>query len=1074
MRLLSSKIFVCFTLLAGTLLITGCTKKARATRALENATRYFTAGQYDAAEVEYRNVLTLSPMDATAITQLGIIYHNEGRVSLALPYLLKSREQSPDNLEVRIKLGRTFMQLARASDAKAEASYVLKTDPSNEDAPILLAETSQRADEIKDARQRLAALPPATRDAAPALVALAILDLRENKPKTAVETLQRARTSGPKFAPVYLATGLARWSQNDLAGAETEFLAASKLMPPRSPSVLQPALFFLRTGKLNVARSLAEAITKATPDYLPAWLILAELALLEKKFPEAEAFVEKILARESNHPEAMLFKSRLKLAKNEPAQAIAELQKMVKVYPNAPVAHYQLGVAYLAAGDTTQAAVSFNQALILAPGMVDANLALAGVNISKGDFRSGVLALRPIVQQRPDMIRAHFLLADAYRGLGSWNEALAIYANLQKNSLNNPQLFLLSGMVLVQQKKPVEARKAFDQALRLLPDFPPAVEQLVGLDIDEKQFAAAHQRLDEYIAKTPKAAALQLLKAKVYNAEKNLTAAEAALIKAIELQPDSTIAYALLARLYLERGDSAKALKRLEELAAKSPNDPATRMMLGTLYEQQKDFSSARGHYEKMMETNPKSGPALNNLAYLYSEVFHLGQKALEFAQRAKEQMPHEPRISDTLGWVLYKRGDFARSLPLFFDASSKLPDDPTVQYHFGMALYMSGEEQGAKSALQTALNLKLPPPDSEQAKQKLALLEIDPVSASGDSLQTLEKASATRADPVALTRLGAIHERAGALDKARVAYEAAMQASPNNVAAGIRLVGVYASQNERAKAMTLAKATRKLAPDDPDTAHALGRVALAAGDSPWAFSLLQEARRKLSDNPEVLFDFAEASFSMGQVAAAEEALRDLLKLDGAPRLGEARQFLALSQAGSNPKDAPLTTKLTVDTVLKQKPNWLPALVASAALAERTQAVESTIQDYERILRMAPEFSPARRRLALLYSSNSLNDKRTLELGIKARETFPTDPDLARAVGMAAYRLRDFSRAASLLQEAANQRAQDADVHFYLGMARYELKQTGQAKQSLEHALSLNRLNPEATGQAQKALAALK
>jgi len=61
-----------------------------------------------------------------------------------------------------------------------------------------------------------------------------------------------------------------------------------------------------------------------------------------------------------------------------------------------------------------------------------------------------------------------------------------------------------------------------------------------------------------------------------------------------------------------------------------------------------------------------------------------------------------------------------------------------------------------------------------------------------------------------------------------------------------------------------------KLAPDDPEVAHTLGRLAFGAGDYTWAFSLLQESAHKQPDNSDVLFDLAKAAYSKGQVATAE------------------------------------------------------------------------------------------------------------------------------------------------------------------------------------------------------------
>jgi uncharacterized protein HemY len=82
---------------------------------------------------------------------------------------------------------------------------------------------------------------------------------------------------------------------------------------------------------------------------------------------------------------------------------------------------------------------------------------------------------------------------------------------------------------------------------------------------------------------------------------------------------------------------------------------------------------------------NPRLVVAANNLAWIYSEHGGDPEKALQLAQTAKQEAPEDPRVSDTLGWILYKRGVYQRALALLKDSASKLPDNPQVQYHLGM-----------------------------------------------------------------------------------------------------------------------------------------------------------------------------------------------------------------------------------------------------------------------------------------------------------------------------------------------------------------------------------------------------
>src|SRR5215469_18903040 len=77
----------------------GCSAKVKKSHYLESANRWFDAGQFDKAEIEYLNVLHTDPLDAEAIGKLGIIYYNEGRFQKAAPFLLKGSQLATNNLE---------------------------------------------------------------------------------------------------------------------------------------------------------------------------------------------------------------------------------------------------------------------------------------------------------------------------------------------------------------------------------------------------------------------------------------------------------------------------------------------------------------------------------------------------------------------------------------------------------------------------------------------------------------------------------------------------------------------------------------------------------------------------------------------------------------------------------------------------------------------------------------------------------------------------------------------------------------------------------------------------------------
>ena len=97
---------------------------------------------------------------------------------------------------------------------------------------------------------------------------------------------------------------------------------------------------------------------------------------------------------------------------------------------------------------------------------------------------------------------------------------------------------------------------------------------------------------------------------------------------------------------------------------------------------------------------------------------------ALTMAQKAKEQFPDSPNISDTLGWIYYKKNIPGRAVTYLKEAAEKLPENPTIRYHLGMAYYKSGNRSMAQKELTQALNMGVVFPEADKARAALKELK--------------------------------------------------------------------------------------------------------------------------------------------------------------------------------------------------------------------------------------------------------------------------------------------------------------------------------------------------------------
>ena len=1051
---------------------TGCTAKLRAAYHQKRADQYYAAGQSDQAEIEYKNVLKHAPQNAQAWARLGLIYFDEGRIWGAGPFLNRALQLDTNNLEVRLKLGVIYLDSGKAKEARDAASFVLDEDPRNAEAPILLADASASTNEINETRLRLQKMA-ATGDTAPLEVALGTLSFRQRDLITTETCFQKAAKIDPKFSDAYSALGNLYLAKQDLKQAEQAFKTAMELEPSRPEKTLLFANFKILTGDTDTGKNLLQAMVKKTPGYLPAWIALAELAGAQKDYAGGVILLGNVLSRDPRNLEALLLKARFEMELGDNAQALKDLEGMARNFPNLPVVYYQLAQAQVAIHQFDKATSNLNQALKLNPRYDDAMMLLAGIQVYNKNYEPAIASLHQLIRQPSQSLSAGFLLAKAYGEQGRLDNAIQIYRALEKNFPTNSQIPLLIGTVLVNQKKYTEARVEFEQARKLAPDSLPALEQLVDLDLMEKQYDTAQQRVQELIGQYPKAVPLHVLLADVLIARGDTNQAEITLKETIAMAPDALPVYLKLAQFYANVNENEKALVELSAILAKKPDYVDALMLMGMTYSAVKDYDRARDAYEKLLAVTPDNVTALNNLACLYAQ--NLGQldKGYQLARHALDLDPTNSSIADTLGWILYQQGQYSSALSLLRDSAAKMGNQPDVQYHLGMTYYMTGDEANARMALQHARQFNQTFTGLDECNDCLAVLAVDPDTAGPDAHAMLEKRVARQPkDSIAQLRLAAIYQREGTQDKAIAAYEAALQVNPQNVAALINLAGLYATQDLQ-KAFNLAKTAYKLAPNDQLVTHVLGRLAFQTGDYAWSLNLLQLTARNQPQDPEVLYDLGWAFYSIGRVSEAVSSMQNALQ-NGTDfsHADAARRFLAITDLAAKPAQA-LAAQPQVEDILKSSPDYVPALMVRAIIAENKSDPALAGQTYEAVLNHYPDFTPAQKQLVLLYARDPKNDTKTYPLAVKARQASPGDPEIAKALGLLVFRRGDYSRAESLLEESSRQLNHDAELMYYLGMTKYQLKHRAQCKDALQKALDLNLSGAEAV-QAKQILAELK
>lgn len=705
--------------------VVGCSRspEAKKARALERGAQYFERQQYREAIIEYRNALRIDPSNAKALQHLALAHFELGELGQAFPFLLKAKERDPDNLAVRVKLGAIDILRRKPDEAKAEAEFVLEKQPDHFDALLLLAGAADSESEVAATLKRLEGTRATYGDRARFHIAMGTLYLRRQDVAKAEAAFREGAAREPKSVEAHSALGNLHIMKRDMAAAEQEYKIAADLAPADSVARMKLADLYLLLRRPEEAKQVLRQMVEKAPEALPAWRRLAEIAFLERKYDESLKALEPVFKKNPSDLEGRLLRGRVHLAKRETTEAIQEFQQVLKLEPRLAQARHQLALAQVQAGNLQQARSELKEAIAVDPNFADAILLLAELDIQGGAVKPAIESLERLISKHQAAGQAYVLLGSAYLAARDPGKAVQTYRQLATIAPKDPRGPYLVGVALRSQGKGEEARKQFEAALALAPGALDPMAQLVGMAFAERKPQAALDRVSKQLALAPKSGGLHYLLGEVQLARGEQQQAQSAFQKAIELEPNLIAGYVQLAKVYVASKRYDQALTRLDEALKIKPKNVVAMMLMGAIYEQKQEIQKAKEAYEKVLAVNQRFAPAANNLAYLYSEYGGDKEKALELAQLAKEGLPDDPRVSDTLGWILYKRGVYQRAIGLLHESAAKLPEHTEIQYHLGMTQFKLGNKDAAKQALSKAVKQEGQPPWIEEARRTLAQL---------------------------------------------------------------------------------------------------------------------------------------------------------------------------------------------------------------------------------------------------------------------------------------------------------------------------------------------------------------
>jgi tetratricopeptide (TPR) repeat protein len=744
-------------LLASTLLSACSNPETQKLEHLKKGDEFAKEKKDEFAVIEYASAVELDPTFGEARLKLAETYERLGNFRAAHPEFIRAADALPDNREAQFKAIQVLALNGRFEDAKARAEALLRKNPNDIDAMLLranaMASLRDPAGAIGDIEEALKLDP----SSGAALVTMGAVKLQGGDVKQAEAAFRQAIAVNPAdvnarlaLANFFLATKRSTEAEavlKEVLAKEPKHLLANRLLAAvyvssdRTAEAEQPLKvvaessnapearfqlvdYYINADRTNDAVALLTALAKDPASASEAELRWAALDYSQSKTAEAHARLDALLTRWPNYSAGLVMKSQWLARENKLDEALARAKAAVAADPQSAEAHFALAVAHDRRREVAEATKAYEEVLRLNPRAVAAQVELSRLNLIKGNTASARSFAEEARQAEPAGLAPRIALVRSLIASGESSRAQAEIATLLKAAPDVAIVHALSGMHQARVNNPKAARSAYERALELSPGLWEAVSGLTNLDLGAKDTAAAIKRVEIEIAKQPTNPHLLALLARAYGAAGDSAKEEEALRRAVAADPGFTTGYGLLARLYIQQRRTDEARAEFERMVERDPSNVAARTMIGILLAEQGKPDEAIKAYERIVNGNENAPVAANNLAYIYADQGRNLDEALQLATSAKQRMPNDPSVDDTIGWIYYKKNLPNLAVRPLEAAFKQLPNNAELMVHLGLTYAKLGEKEKARQMLEGALKLNPQVVNGDEAKRVLASLQ--------------------------------------------------------------------------------------------------------------------------------------------------------------------------------------------------------------------------------------------------------------------------------------------------------------------------------------------------------------
>ena len=170
--------------------------------------------------------------------------------------------------------------------------------------------------------------------------------------------------------------------------------------------------------------------------------------------------------------------------------------------------------------------------------------------------------------------------------------------------------------------------------------------------------------------------------------------------------PERTDALVALGDLYRSRERWLDAVAQYDRAVARAQEQASWSLLYvrGIALERAKQWDRAEADFLRALDLRPDDPLLLNYLGYSWTEQGRHLDRAREMIEKAVGQRPVDGYIVDSMGWVLYRLGDFEGAVAQLERAVELRPQDPVINDHLGDAYWRVGRRLEAEFQWRRAL----------------------------------------------------------------------------------------------------------------------------------------------------------------------------------------------------------------------------------------------------------------------------------------------------------------------------------------------------------------------------------